>query len=83
MIKDSTECGHTIFFHVRVVSGLEEISCGKLYSQKKGYKEAIKLCANKSLVLKQLVNGGFFENKNLVGVHISVTRPFRLGLDNK
>jgi hypothetical protein len=48
MIKDSIECGHTIFFHVRAVSGQEGISCTKLYFLKKEYKEAIKSYASKS-----------------------------------
>ena len=51
MIKDSIECGHTIFFHVRVVSGQKGISYGKLYFLKKEYKEAIKSYASKSQIV--------------------------------
>jgi len=57
MIKDSIECGHTIFFHVRAVSGQEGISYGKLCFLKKEYKEAIKASASKTSFLKQRVNG--------------------------
>jgi hypothetical protein len=68
MIKDSIECGHTIFFHVRVVSGQEGISCGKLYFLKKEYEEAIKASASKSLFLKQLVNGRLSENEKFLAI---------------
>jgi len=54
MIKGSIDCGDTISSHVRAVSGREGINCGKLYFQKKEYREVIKQPGSKLTVQKNI-----------------------------